>query len=202
MIQLQPKFNKQGNNLAIKDDIKVIKDEISTEEQFLESFIKSERFFKKNKKLFIGFGIVCLIAVTGYYISSFMEQNRIKTANEAYSKLLIDKNDKEAMETLKQKSPSMYALFKFKEFSEANNTNAIKSLTEGQIDPILKQIFLASIGESISDIGANYDTLLRGFKYLTQDKINEANAEFAKIPLDSPLSNLAKNLQHYQGYKK
>ena len=37
--------------MAIKDDIDSIKEELNTQEQFLENIIKSERFLKKYKKV-------------------------------------------------------------------------------------------------------------------------------------------------------
>ncbi|WNY98242.1 hypothetical protein SUSP_000660 [Sulfurospirillum sp. 'SP'] len=36
--------------MGLKENIKAVKEEISTEEQFLEGMIKSERFFNRNKK--------------------------------------------------------------------------------------------------------------------------------------------------------
>ena len=39
--------------MSIKDDVNYIKNELSSEEKFLESFVKTERFFKKYKKLIV-----------------------------------------------------------------------------------------------------------------------------------------------------
>ena len=33
--------------MSLKDDVKYIKDEISTEEQFLEKYVKVEQFYRK-----------------------------------------------------------------------------------------------------------------------------------------------------------
>ena len=50
MIKLCKNFRK-GNILALKDDIEGIKEQIGTEEQFLQSMIKSELFIKKYKNI-------------------------------------------------------------------------------------------------------------------------------------------------------
>lgn len=188
--------------MAIKDDIKVIKDELNTQEQILESMIKSERFLKKYKLAIIILATIGVIVLIAYYSLNKIEQNRIEKANLAYAKVLNNPNDKEALETLKKEAVSLYTLTQFKTFQENNDTIGIKTLINEPMDPILKQILSAYAGDGSGDILSNYDALLKGYELLKQDKINEANAEFSKIPADSPLINLVKNLQHYQGNKK
>ena len=51
--------------MAIKDDIDSIKEELNTQEQFLENIIKSERFFKKYKKIIIGALALGVIGAAG-----------------------------------------------------------------------------------------------------------------------------------------
>ena len=55
--------------MAIKDDIDSIKEELNTQEQFLENIIKSERFFKKYKKIIIGAVVLGIVGAAGYYIN-------------------------------------------------------------------------------------------------------------------------------------
>lgn len=187
--------------MAIKDDLNEIKNEIGAQEQFLESVIKGERFFKKYKKLIIAVFVAILIGVAGFYASKIIEQNRIDTANTAYSKLITNPHDTDALNTLKDKAPSLYALHQFKIAMQTGNTSEAKELLNLPIDPLLKQILSAQIGEQNSVILSDYAALMRGYELLKQNKIDEAKVEFAKISLDSQLINLVKNLQHYQGNK-
>ncbi|CAD7289374.1 hypothetical protein LMG7974_01493 [Campylobacter majalis] len=187
--------------MAIKDDIKSIKDELNAQEQFLENIIKGERFFKKNKKLIITFFTLIIVGLIGYFANNLIQTDKINKANEAYSKLILDPNNKEALNTLKQKAPSLYAIYKYKISSDNNDTEAIKSLIDEPIDSILKEFFKLSLNEK-SELGDDYNTLINGYNLLLQDKINEANVEFSKIPANSALQSIVKNLQHYQGYKK
>lgn len=188
--------------MAIKEDLNAVKNELSTEEQFLENMIKSERFVKRYKRVFIGVLAVGVVGLAAYYISGMMERNRIANSSAAYTQLLANPNDASALEKLKAESPSLYALVKFKSMQDSNDTAGVKTLLAEPIDPVLKQIFSAYIGEGNGAIMAGYDALVRGYELLKQDKVAEAKVEFAKVPADSPLFGLVKNLQHYQGNKK
>lgn len=200
MLQLRLKIKQKGKNLAVKDDIKVIKDELSTEEQFLEGMIKGERFLKKYKFALIGVAVLAVVAGVGYYVLKSIEQSNMAKTNIAYNKAL--ENDTNALNSLKNDAPSLYALAKFKEFQDKNDTQGVKSLISADIDPLLKQIFSAYAGEASGAILADYSLLIDGYELLKQNKIKEANAEFSKISADSPLTNIVKNLQHYQGIKQ
>ena len=80
-------------NLALKDDIEGVKKEIGTEEQFLESIIKSELFIKKYKKPIIALVAIAILGFVGYYGNLFLENRRIDSANALYSELLKNPND-------------------------------------------------------------------------------------------------------------
>ena len=67
-------------------------------------------------------------------------------------------------------------------------------------DAILKEILKAASGDG-SELLADYDALLAGFKLLKENKIQAAKLEFAKITENSSLKQLARNLEHYQGIK-
>ena len=180
--------------MAIKEDLSEIKKEIGAQEQFLESVIKGERFFNKNKKLLIALLVIVVIALIALYANKIIDNRKVVAANEAYSKLIMDANDTKAAKILKQNEPSVYALYELKAALE-------KGLANLPVDPLVKQIILSQTTDQSTQILASYDALLQGFEYLKQNKISEANAEFAKIPLDSQLMTLVKNLQHYQGNK-
>ena len=60
--------------MAIKDDIDSIKEELNTQEQFLENIIKSERFFKKYKKIIIAVAVLGVVSTAGYYINGVLKK--------------------------------------------------------------------------------------------------------------------------------
>ena len=96
--------------MALKDDIEGVKKEIGTEEQFLESVIKSEIFVKKYKKPLIFLAAVLIVAFIGYYANEFLSDRRIASANAIYDELLNKRDDAKLAE-LKQKDINLYALY-------------------------------------------------------------------------------------------
>ncbi|HEC1748948.1 TPA: hypothetical protein R1707_001690 [Campylobacter lari] len=68
------------------------------------------------------------------------------------------------------------------------------------IDPLLKQIVLAQNNQK-SDFLKDYNTLLIGFEFLKQNDFKNADVEFNKIPINSPLWQIITSLKHYQGIK-
>ena len=187
--------------MAIKEDLTQIKQEIGAQEQFLESMIKGERFFRKYKKFMIIAIIVAVIAIIGFYSNKIINDNRIEDANLAYSKLILNPNDANALSILKEKEPNLYALFSLQQKLDKNETNGIRELANLKVNPIVKDIILSQNGNANNQILSEYSTLLKGFELLKQNKIKEANDEFNKISLDSQLQTLVKNLKHYQGIK-
>jgi len=187
--------------LAIKEDLTEIKKEIDAQEQFLESMIKGERFFKKYKTLLIVVCAAAIVAAVGFYTSKILNENRVEEANLAYSKLILNPNDANALSVLKEKEPSMYALFSLGQMLDKNDTKGISELANLQVHPLVKDIILSQTGNANSEILKEYNALLKGFELLKENKIKEANDEFNKIALDSQLQTLVKNLKHYQGIK-
>ena len=182
--------------MAIKDDIDSIKEELNTQEQFLENIIKSERFFKKYKKIIIGAVVLGVIGAAGYYINGALKEKEFKAANAAYAKLILNPKDEQAKAELKQKDPSLYALYEFK------RAVALKSLANEQIDPLLKDIVKSQINEPSGQILSSYKAIIRGYELMKENKIDEAKNEFKKVPLNSQLQSIVKNLEHYQGNAK
>lgn len=187
--------------MAIKEDLTEIKKEIDAQEQFLESMIKGERFFKKYKTLLIVVCAAAIVAAVGFYTSKILNDNRVEEANLAYSKLILNPNDANALSVLKEKEPNMYALFSLGQMLDKNDTKGISELANLQVNPIVKEIILSQTGGANSEILKEYSALLKGFELLKENKIKEANDEFNKIALDSQLQTLVKNLKHYQGIK-
>ncbi|MCR4941546.1 MAG: hypothetical protein K5978_01965 [Campylobacter sp.] len=187
--------------MAIKENIDYIKDELNTQEQFLENMIKGERFIKKYKFIIIAFLLIAIVGGIIYYVNDSINESKIAKSNEIYNHLITNPNDTKSIDELQKLSPSLFALYKFRQFQDANDTKSVENLTNLNIDPILKQIFSAYTQKGNSEILADYNALLKGYEFLKQNKFAEAKAQFAKIPQDSQLINIVKNLQHFQGHK-
>lgn len=189
--------------MGLKDNLKAVKNELNTEEQFIENFIKGERFIRKYK-FYISAVVIILVAwFAGNFIISKINDYKTKEANEIYANLIQDPSNKNLLEQLKNKNSNLYTIFLLKEnINDLNNTafqNELKQIyNNAQTNTLLKNIIALSLGDK-SIFLKNYDKLLEAYKLLEQNKIEEANVLLSQIKENSSLNQIAKNLKHYQG---
>ncbi|AGQ95126.1 hypothetical protein Q6T70_000744 [Campylobacter jejuni] len=189
--------------MGLKDNLKAVKNELNTEEQFIENFIKGERFIRKYK-FYISAVVIILVAwFAGNFIISKINNYKTKEANEIYANLIQDPSNKNLLEQLKNKNTNLYTIFLLKEnINDLNNTafqNELKQIyNNAQTNTLLKNIIALSLGDK-SIFLKNYDKLLEAYKLLEQNKIEEANVLLSQIKENSSLNQIAKNLKHYQG---
>ncbi len=189
--------------MGLKDNLKAVKNELNTEDQFIENFIKGERFIRKYK-FYISAVVIILVAwFAGNFIISKINDYKTKEANEIYANLIQDPSNKNLLEQLKNKNTNLYAIFLLKEnINDFNNTtlqNELKQIyNNAQTNTLLKNIIALSLGDK-SIFLKNYDKLLEAYKLLEQNKIEEANVLLSQIKENSSLNQIAKNLKHYQG---
>ncbi|MBX1798949.1 hypothetical protein I9D91_06975 [Campylobacter jejuni] len=189
--------------MGLKDNLKAVKNELNTEEQFIENFIKGERFIRKYK-FYISAVVIILVAwFAGNFIISKINDYKTKEANEIYANLIQDPSNKNLLKQLKNKNTNLYAIFLLKEnINDFNNTvlqNELKQIyNNAQTNTLLKNIIALSLGDK-SIFLKNYNKLLEAYKLLEQNKIEEANVLLSQIKENSSLNQIAKNLKHYQG---
>ncbi|ECO7240197.1 hypothetical protein FXR81_02120 [Campylobacter jejuni] len=189
--------------MGLKDNLKAVKNELNTEEQFIENFIKGERFIRKYKFYISAIVIILVAWFAGNFIISKINDYKTKEANEIYANLIQDPSNKNLLEQLKNKNTNLYTIFLLKEnINDLNNTafqNELKQIyNNAQTNTLLKNIIALSLGDK-SIFLKNYDKLLEAYKLLEQNKIEEANVLLSQIKENSSLNQIAKNLKHYQG---
>lgn len=187
--------------MAIKEDIKAIKEEIGAEEQFIESLIKGERFFKKYKLPLITAAVLVVLFGAGYAFNDYTTQKQLTLTNEAYELLLENPNNKEAIKTLKSANEPLYNAYMFSKASKSKNMDELKQLLSSNLDPVLKDMAKFELGEDDTQMYKNLKALLDGYNLLKQGKKKEANNAFSAIPLTSNLQEIVEKLNHYQGSK-
>jgi len=193
--------------LGLKENIQAVKEEISTEEQFLEGMIKGERFFNRNKKYIISALVLIALGAGGYAINDVMSQQRLKASNVAYQALLKDANNTSAVETLKVKNPKLYEMFVFETALAKGDIEALKTVAISKENPILADLSTYQLSQldlnatPKGELLSGMVLLQEGYDLLKEKKIEEARLKFAQIDANSPLKQIAKNLEHYQGLK-
>ena len=184
--------------MSLKENVDYIKEEISTQESFIENFFKLEKLYKKYKKVIISLSIICVVAVVGTLVSNYVsEQNRL-AANNIFNICLENPDDKVSLADLKSKDENLYKLALYVNNKTANDTEFFKELSA-----------YSSAMES-EDLNA-LDKVTQSQKFLLKDfalfnkaliQAQKANYKEAKetlklIPLTSNVSSLVKMLEHY-----
>jgi len=190
--------------MSLKENVDYIKQEISTEEQFFESFFKVEKIYKKYKLLIIG----TVIAILGYFIGSAIndyvkEQNAI-AANEAYNILIKNPNDKSALHQqniLKEKNKKLLQIALYKNSKDFTLKNDVIYLNQiALFNTAIKNNNIKALNTLILDS----KFVLRDYAIFNKALIQSNNGEFKKakatlnnIKDNSQVTTLSNLLKHY-----
>ncbi len=196
--------------MSFKDNVNAIKEELSTEEQFLESVIKAEGFWKKYKKIILFVAGAILLAIVAKLVMDYMHQSSLLKSNQAYAKLLSNRSDTGALSDLESSNPRLYEMFIFKKGVKSNNIEELKSLKGRLSDPILIDLLSYQIDSLTSKDLSSYSTsngaILKdlaiyenAYLMMKDGKVDEARKRLDEIDSSSPLYGLSQNLKHYQG---
>lgn len=194
--------------MGLKENIQAVQSELSTEEQFLEGMIKGERFFQRNKKLILSGVVLVVLGIVAYGANDLLKKQQLNASNEAYQKLHVDPQNSQALATLKEKNPKLYTLFMFENALAKNDSEALKAVASSKDDPILADMARYQLSQSDanqtvnSELLANMVLLQDGYRLFQSNKIDEAKVKLSQIDATSPLKQIAKNLEHYQGVKQ
>jgi hypothetical protein len=113
--------------VSFKDDVKFVKDELSSDEKVLESVFKLETIYKKHKIKIFGLLAVAIIGFGGVITNDIIKESNLNSANLALLALQKDSSDADAKAILKSKNQSLYSLYRY---SQAVKNSDIKVLTE------------------------------------------------------------------------
>ncbi|MDN5113676.1 tetratricopeptide repeat protein [Aliarcobacter butzleri] len=188
--------------MSLKEDVGYIKNELSSEEKFIENFVKGERFFKKYKTLIIAVVVILIIGLIGFTIKKSMDNSNKYDANIALSQFL-ENGDEKALETLKNKNEKLYEVALF---LQAKKDNKIPSIELPLLKELVKfQTATASNNiEELNSLSMQNDFLLKEFALfnkalilVNEGKYEEAKKELSQISQTSKAYELATLLNHY-----
>ncbi len=189
--------------MSIKENVDYVKTELSSEEKFLENFVRSERFFKKYKTLIFAFITIIIVAPIGFLIENKIDESNKFEANIAFNKVLENSNDAKALADLKEKNKELYNVALYlqtkNELKLADiNVPLLKELAKYQTAIANKSI------PELDNVSMQNDFLLKEFAVFNkalllanEGKFNEAKTTLALIPQTSKAFELAKLLNHY-----
>jgi len=185
--------------MSLKDNVDYVKNELSSEEKFLEGFVKVERFYKKNRLIILLALVVIVGVVVGLYVTKSIQSSTKLEANKAFTKVLEDPKNTQALNTLKEKNEQLYQVAQYIQDKDADiQVKYLKELVEYK-----KALDNNSI-EKLNSLSMQNDFLLKEFAIfnkaliLTQEgKYEEAKVALNLIPEESKVSDLVKVLKHY-----
>ena len=189
--------------MSIKENVDYVKTELSSEEKFLENFVKGERFFKRYKTLIFALVVVVIVGIIGFFIKDNLAQSNKFEANIAFNKVLENSDDAQSLAILKDKNPQLYDIAIF--------LQAKKEAKATQISvPLLKELskYQTALADKniteLDNLSMQNDFLLKEFAVFNkalflanEGKFNEAKTTLALIPQTSKAFELAKLLNHY-----
>jgi tetratricopeptide (TPR) repeat protein len=187
--------------MSLKENVDYIKEEISNEEKFFESFFKVEKFYKKYKFIIIAL----VVLVLGYFITtnilSYVKEQNAIAANKAYNTLLQDPKNKEAMDILKEKNKTLFNIAMYK--INKDNTADVDVIYLDNIAKFNKAVANNDI-EQLNKLILDPTFVLKDYALFNKALILANNKEYKKakqtlkdISKDSQVNTLADLLRHY-----
>jgi predicted negative regulator of RcsB-dependent stress response len=185
--------------MSLKENVDYIKEELSSEEKFLESSLKAEKFYKKYKYLI--FGIVG-VAIAFFVITGIIDYQNNKTkqeANIAYENIMNDPKDLKSLDKLKSLNSKLYEIALLKT-NKANTTSVLYLKELQEYKNAIKSGDLATLDRLI----ASQDFLLKDFAsinkaiiYIEKNQFDKAKFTLKTIPSDSQVAQLVTLIEHF-----
>ena len=189
--------------MSLKENVDYVKEELNSEEKFLESFVKVERFYKKNKLIVIAGVVTALGAIIGLYTTKNIQQSNKLDANIAYNKLMENPKDSSAMAILKEKNLQLYQVAQFVQATKDSKDADIQVKYLKELNDYQKALNTKDINK-LNTVSMQNDFLLKEFAIfnkallqVNEGKFEDAKATLKLIPSDSKASELVSILNHY-----
>lgn len=118
--------------MSFKDDVKFVKDELSSDEKVLESVFKLESIYKKHKIKIFGLLAVTIIGFGGVITNNIIKESNLNSANLALLTLQKDSSNADAKATLKNKNQKLYSLYRYSQAVKNSDTKILTELSTSQ----------------------------------------------------------------------
>jgi len=195
--------------LSLKENMEALKEELSSEEKFFESAIRTERFVKRYQKPLMAAVVASLFAVAGAIGYQSYTTAKIESSNTALNLLLANPTDAKAEQTLKNDNPKLYDLWKLSRGIAQNDVTVLDGLKNSQafgVADIASYESAAIKGDTkalenyTKQQGALYKDLAlleTAVGEINKGNTKAANEKISLIGENSPLYQVAQSLSHY-----
>ena len=195
--------------MSLKEDLSMVKDELSSEEKFFEKAVVTEKFVKKYKKVLIGSVVAIVLVVAGDIAYELNKERTLSAANEALMALQQDPKNVAELSRLESLSPVLHDVWLYSQAvvkqdvatlqklqnSKAMLLNDLATYEVAQNKQELQQ--LESYAQKQHAIYRDLAQVEAALIYIHKGDVQKAHTKLAMIREDSPLSKVAQALLHY-----
>ncbi|MGE4418573.1 MAG: hypothetical protein AB7D38_01920 [Sulfurimonas sp.] len=192
--------------MSLQENIKMVKEELNSEEKFFEKAVMTEKFVKKYKNVMIASVVAVILLVGANIVYDISEENKITEANSALLKLQTDSTDTASLAELKNLSPTLHDAWLYLQAVTNKDMGAIKSLESSKalIVNDLAKYEAAANPASLEEYASKQNAIYRDFALvqsavmlLNENKIDKARSVLSKVSKESSLNDLVAVLMHY-----
>ncbi|WP_457606858.1 hypothetical protein [Nitratifractor sp.] len=187
--------------MSLKDEVKYVKEELSSDEKLLESAFRLERLYKKYKVAIWGVLILLVVGFGGKTIYGVYQEHRLEAANQALLTLEQNPKDTKALQELQEDNPRLYALYSYARDVQGADVAGLKKIDTSH-DALLAD--LVKYHEAVLDNRAgdskyyhDLSQVEKAYVALKAGKKAEARSLLTLIPENSPVAGVARLLRHY-----
>lgn len=195
--------------MSLKENMEALKEELSSEEKFFESAIRTERFVKRYQKPLMAVVAASLLAVAGAIGYQAYTNTKKESSNTALNLLLANPTDTKAEQALKNDNPKLYDLWKLSRGISQNDVTILEGLKNSQAFGVADIASYESavikgdahaLEQYTKQQGALYKDLAlleAAVGDINKGDSKAANEKVALIAENSPLYQVAQSLSHY-----
>ena len=200
---------KKERFLSLKDNIGMVKEELTAEEQFFEKAVVTEKFVKKYKNVMIGSVVAVAIVVAGNIIYNINKKSTLNAVNETLLSLEANPKNSEAVAKLESLSPVLHDVWLYSQAVAQQDAKTLEGLQNSKA-PLISDLATYEAAQNKQDKaklesytqtqGAIYRDLAQvqlALILMNENKIADAHEKLRMISIDSPLASVAKALMHY-----
>jgi len=195
--------------LSLKENIGMVKEELTAEEQFFEKAVVTERFVKKYKNVMIGSLVVIVLVVAGNIIYNINKTSRLNAVNKTLDALQVNPTSKVLEDKLASLSPTLSDVWRYSQAVAQEDVKTLDALQNSKA-PLIGGLATYEAAQNSQDKakleayaqtqGAMYRDLAQvqlAIILMNEKKIADAHEHLSMIGMQSPLYPVAKALMHY-----
>ena len=195
--------------MSLKENIGMVKEGLTAEEQFFEKAVVTEKFVKKYKNVMIGSVVVIVLVVAGNIIYNMNRASTLNAVNKTLVALEANPSSKETENKLASLSPTLNDVWLYSQAVAQNDVKTLDSLQKSKA-PLIGGLATYEAAQNSQDKakleayaqtqGAIYRDLAQvqlAIILMNENKIADAHEHLSMIGIQSPLAPVAKALMHY-----